>query len=211
MVEVEAFLWIVFYTCEVFAFVLCLIGNLIVSYVMVFKDRLKNPASMYILSTSTADLLVGVITIPFAVLQSFDLRPHGFEACSVLMILTIVVTGESLASMIALSVGRFWAICFPFSYKAQSKRLANGIIIVISWVVPVLTIIPILFDQELEGRFMKTKCTMMTFVNFHTMRIHSVSSCIHTSLMILLYFFMYLKLSKQVCPHFSFKYRQQQS
>lgn len=54
----------VFLVCEVVVFVLSVFGNLVVCYVMIFKHELRKPSSKYILSTSVADLLVGLVIIP---------------------------------------------------------------------------------------------------------------------------------------------------
>lgn len=62
--DVEIIFLLVFLVCEVIVFVLSVFGNLAVSYVMIFKKKLRKPSSKYILSTSVADLLVGLVTIP---------------------------------------------------------------------------------------------------------------------------------------------------
>lgn len=195
--DFENFLLVIFLVCEFTAFALCVLGNLIVIYVMISKERLKNSASMYILSTSIADLLVGFIAIPYGVLQALDQRPHDFEKCFILMSLMMVVSGSTLTSMIALSVGRFWAICFPFSYRNQNTFRLNLIIIAASWITSVMAVMPLFTDQEIRSRFNK-KCTITTFLTFSTFRTHSVTSTIYTVVIILLYFSMYRALTKQV-------------
>lgn len=185
-----------FLALELIIFILCLIGNLLVCYVMVFKENLKSSSSKYIFSMSVADLLVGIIAIPTGGLQAMDFRPHNFEACATLMIMIVLSSGASLTSVLALSISRFWAICFPFSYRNQNTARLDSLIIVTFWILPVLTIFPLLFDSGMRSRF-DNKCKMTTILSFNTMRLQSVFTLMYIALMIVLHYFMYKRLSVQ--------------
>jgi ABC-type proline/glycine betaine transport system permease subunit len=65
--EAKSALLIVFLIFEFIAFVLSVFGNAIVCYVMIFKKNLSKPSMKYILSTTIADLLAGLIAIPIGV------------------------------------------------------------------------------------------------------------------------------------------------
>jgi hypothetical protein len=182
---------------EFVAFVLCVFGNLVVCYVMVYKERLETSSSLHILSTSVADLLVGLIVIPTRVLWFLGPMPYSFEPCLILVVATVIVSGVSLTAVLALSVGRFWAICFPFSYRRKNSRQLNGFIILVSWILPSLSLIPMFFDEKVGSRF-ENKCIMMTVLTFHSMKIISITSLMYSVLMVLLHYCMYRKLSKQV-------------
>lgn len=191
--EVEFF----FLVLELIIFILCLVGNILVCYVMVSKENLKTSTSKYIFSMSIADLLCGVIAIPTGVLQAWDFRPHDFESCSTLMILIVLTSGASLTSVLALSISRFWAICFPFSYRYFNSARLDTVIIVVFWILPVVTMIPLAFDTDMRHRF-DNKCRMTTILNFSTMRLQSGFTLLYIALLIVLHFFMYRRLAEQV-------------
>jgi 7 transmembrane receptor (rhodopsin family) len=194
--EVDTLILVILLVSELVIFILCVFGNAVVCYVMIFREKLKSSASMYILSISVADLLVGLIAIPTGGLQAVHHQPHNFEACLTLLLLVVVVSGASLTSVFALTVGRFWAICFPFSYHSFNTFRLNGIIIAISWIFPVLTIMPLLFDYGIKERF-DNKCRMTTILSFHAMWLQSFSVLMYVALLIVLHCVMYRTLLKQ--------------
>jgi hypothetical protein len=58
-----------FLTVEIITFVVGVFGNVAVSYVIITKKKLRKSSTKYILSTSLADLLSVLITIPIGVLK----------------------------------------------------------------------------------------------------------------------------------------------
>jgi 4-amino-4-deoxy-L-arabinose transferase-like glycosyltransferase len=173
--DIETLILTILLVCELIIFVTCVFGNAVVCYVMIFKDKVKNSASMYILSMSVADLLVGLIAVPTGGLQAMDHRPHNFEACATLLLLVVGISGVSLSF--------------------NTFRL-NGIIITISWIFPFLTIIPLLFDDGIRDRF-DGKCRMTTILSFQTMWVQSFLVLMYIALMIVLHCIMYKTLSDQ--------------
>lgn len=58
-----------FLTVEIITFVVGVFGNVAVSHVIITKKKLRKSSTKYILSTSLADLLSVLITIPIGVLK----------------------------------------------------------------------------------------------------------------------------------------------
>lgn len=54
---------------EAIAFILSVFGNLMVCYVMLYKSKLVGFSSRFILSMSIADMLIGLIAIPTAIVK----------------------------------------------------------------------------------------------------------------------------------------------
>lgn len=54
---------------EVIAFVLSVLGNLLIIYVVTRNKKLSNKSYKYILSLSITDLLIGIYVIPFGVIK----------------------------------------------------------------------------------------------------------------------------------------------
>jgi 7 transmembrane receptor (rhodopsin family) len=195
--KVDSLVVTILLVCELIMFVTCVFGNAVVCSVMIFKEKFKNSSSMYILSMSVADLLVGLIAIPTGGLQALNHRPHNFAACTSLLLSIVVISGASISSVFALTIGRFWAICFPFSYNNLDTFRLNGIIITISWIFPLFLIVPVLFDDGIRDRF-DGKCRMSTILGSRTMWVHSSLFLLYIAVMIVLHCIMYRTLSVQV-------------
>lgn len=54
---------------EVIAFILSVIGNSVVIYVMTREKKLKRKSNIYILSVAVADFLVGIVAIPIGIMN----------------------------------------------------------------------------------------------------------------------------------------------
>lgn len=58
-----------FIIADLIAFVLSVVGNLAVCYVIIKDKKLSRTGSKFILSVSMADFLVGLIVIPIGILR----------------------------------------------------------------------------------------------------------------------------------------------
>jgi len=97
---------------EVLIAVLSVCGNVLVCWAVATNSTLKTATHYFVVSLAVADILVGCLAIPFAVIVSvgIDLDFHGclFLACFVL-----VLTQSSIFSLLAIAVDRYLAIKIP--------------------------------------------------------------------------------------------------
>ena len=111
---------------EVIVAILATFGNLLIVYVFCTNRRLRSFRNYYILGLAIADLLIGVIGVPLAILASFGL-PRNLYGClfTCSMIISCCVT--SIFCLLAVSVDRFWATFNSVSYyNHMSAKIANG-------------------------------------------------------------------------------------
>lgn len=106
--------------CEIFVAVLAVVGNFIVIYVFKKERRLRRRTNYYIVSLAVADLLVGLLGIPFAILSSVGL-PYNLHACLFTVSLLIVLCTISIFCLVAVSVDRYWAILYPMGYSRNVR------------------------------------------------------------------------------------------
>ncbi|XP_012262984.2 adenosine receptor A2b-like [Athalia rosae] len=117
-------------TCEVLVAVSAVFGNGLVITVFARERRLRRRTNYYIISLATADLLVGLFAIPFAILASIGL-PKNFHACLFTVSVLVVLCTISIFCLVAVSVDRYWAILHPMGYSRTVRtRTAIGIICV---------------------------------------------------------------------------------
>lgn len=111
---------------EVVVAVFAVIGNALVTLVFYRERRLRRRTNYYIISLAIADLLVGLLGIPFAILANLGL-PRNLYACLFTVSLLIVLCTISIFCLVAVSVDRYWAILHPMGYSRNvSTKTAIG-------------------------------------------------------------------------------------
>lgn len=106
--------------CEVLVAVCAVIGNALVILVFYRERRLRRRTNYYIVSLAIADLLVGLLGIPFAILASLGL-PTNLHACLFTVSLLVVLCTISIFCLVAVSVDRYWAILHPMGYSRNVR------------------------------------------------------------------------------------------
>lgn len=178
---------------EVIAVVVSLCGNSVVIYVMMSSDRrLRNKTSFYITSIAIADLLssvfVAVLTTNRSILFWNPTVAINPTLCLLLASSLMVLTTVSFLHLLAVSVDRFWAICFPISYFAKTANSTKPIIGVL-WVVgTIIGLTPLL--QDWRGQ----NCALH-FLHYFIQSLLAICSAV---VVIVLYSMIYRALLKQV-------------
>lgn len=110
-----------FYTiCESLVALFAVVGNAVVIIVFRKERKLRRRTNYYIVSLAAADLLVGLLGIPFAVLASVGL-PTNLHACLFTVSLLLVLCTISIFCLVAVSVDRYWAILHPMGYSRHVR------------------------------------------------------------------------------------------
>lgn len=96
------------------------VGNGLVIVAFRRERRLRRRTNYYIVSLAVADLLVGLVGIPCAVLSSIGL-PKDLYQCVFSVSLIVVLCTVSILSLVAVSADRYWAILYPMAYSTNSN------------------------------------------------------------------------------------------
>ncbi|KAF4530541.1 hypothetical protein B566_EDAN016994 [Ephemera danica] len=117
----------VLYTvCECLVAFGAVVGNGLVLLAFKNERRLRRRTNYYIVSLAAADLLVGLLGIPFAILASVGL-PTQLHACLFTVSLLVMLCTISIFSLVAVSADRYWAIIYPMGYSRNVRtRTAIG-------------------------------------------------------------------------------------
>ncbi|XP_032513242.1 adenosine receptor A3 [Danaus plexippus] len=118
---------------EILVAVVAIIGNSMVIHVFRRDRRLKRKTNYYIVSLAIADLLVGLLGIPFAILASVGL-PRNLYACLFTTSLLVMLCTISIFCLVAVSVDRYWAILHPMCYSRNVRTQTAILIISVCWV-----------------------------------------------------------------------------
>ncbi|XP_075217889.1 uncharacterized protein LOC142322694 [Lycorma delicatula] len=123
----------VYYVCEVLVALTAVAGNGLVLIAFRKERRLRRRTNYYIVSLAVADLLVGLLGIPCALLAYIGL-PKQLHACLFTLSLLVVLCTISIFSLVAVSVDRYWAILYPMGYSRNVRTRTAICIICGCWV-----------------------------------------------------------------------------
>ncbi|XP_060812444.1 adenosine receptor A2b-like [Bombus pascuorum] len=119
--------------CEILVAVCAVFGNGLVITVFSKERKLRRRTNYYIISLATADLLVGLFAIPFAILASIGL-PTNLHACLFTVSVLIVLCTISIFCLVAVSIDRYWAILHPMGYSRTVRTKTAIGIICVCWI-----------------------------------------------------------------------------
>lgn len=122
---------VVYTSVEASVAFLATFGNLAVLVCFARERRLRRRlTNYYILSLAVADLLVGVLAIPFAVLTRAGIPHDSPLACVAMLSFIVVLCTVSILHLVAVSVDRYWAILYPLAYqRLASESVVLGVVI----------------------------------------------------------------------------------
>ncbi|XP_014245551.1 adenosine receptor A3 [Cimex lectularius] len=123
----------VYTICEVSVGCLAVVGNTLVILAFKREKRLRRLTNYYIVSLAIADLLVGLLGIPCALLSKVGL-PKQLYLCLTTLSLLVLLCTISIFSLVAVSVDRYWAILYPMAYARNVTSKTAIYIICLCWV-----------------------------------------------------------------------------
>ncbi|KAH8039843.1 hypothetical protein HPB51_009099 [Rhipicephalus microplus] len=144
---------VVYTSVEASVAFLATIGNLAVLVCFARERRLRRRlTNYYILSLAVADLLVGVLAIPFAVLTRAGIPHDSPLACVAMLSFIVVLCTVSILHLVAVSVDRYWAILYPLAYQRLASESVVLSVVIACWLSGfVLGFLPLLGWHDSEA------------------------------------------------------------
>jgi ABC-type multidrug transport system permease subunit len=122
--------------------------------------------------------------------------PHDFRLCLLLNSFLLAVFAVSMFSLLAVSVDRFWAVCYPVTYHVKSTS-STKIIIIFCWIFGILFGFLPVFGWN-SGQF-DNKCDLRVIADFNYLLVVCVAIAFtSTVIIIVLYALIYRAVLKQV-------------
>lgn len=216
--------WILIFV-DLCLFFCSVVGNSVVIYVISRDKKCKNKSNYHILSVACVDLLIAMFAIPadvtevsfkliiqnfqrffarffgdlqfiFFVRQSLFGAPHDFQLCVLANSMLLSLVAVSLFSLLAVSIDRYWAVCYPMTYHVRGPNVTI-MMIVLCWVLGfILGFPPVLGwnNEEFDG-----VCDLRRIVDFNYLLYVCVGTAVTTAIAIfIIYALIYKEVIKQV-------------
>ncbi|NWJ02540.1 AA3R protein, partial [Crypturellus undulatus] len=91
---------------------LAILGNTLVIWVVKLNPALRNATVYFISSLALADIAIGVLVVPLAVVVSLGIRVH-FYTCLFMCCLMVIFSYASVLSLLAIAVDRYLRVKLP--------------------------------------------------------------------------------------------------
>ncbi|XP_054472762.1 adenosine receptor A1-like [Anoplopoma fimbria] len=128
---------LVIYTLlEVLIAVSCCLGNVLVVLALWTSKCLRQPTFCLIVSLAVADLLVGCVAIPLAVVVDGRMKT-SFHGCLFISCVVILLTLVSVLCLMAIAVDRFFRVYVPLRYKRTVTQRHSWLVVAACWVIAI--------------------------------------------------------------------------
>ncbi|XP_073192769.1 trace amine-associated receptor 5 [Lepidochelys kempii] len=138
---------------------LTVLGNLMVMIVVSQFKTLHTPTNFLLLSLALADLLLGLMVLPFSTIRSVESCWYfGDDFCRLHTFLDTVFCLTSIFHLCFISIDRHYAICDPLLYPTKFTVRVACVYIAIGWGVPMIYTFVLLYTNPIEeglGHFLQ--------------------------------------------------------
>ncbi|XP_049321151.1 adenosine receptor A2a-like [Astyanax mexicanus] len=121
------------------------VGNLLVCAAVGLNRKLHTVTNYFLVSLAVADVCVGALAIPCAILTDTGIPRNNLYLCLLMLSVLIMLTQSSIFSLLAVAVERYVAIFMPFRYHSLMTPRNALLVILVTWVLAFLIgLVPIM-------------------------------------------------------------------
>ncbi|NXC74181.1 AA3R protein, partial [Anhinga anhinga] len=126
------------------------LGNILVIWVVKLNSTFQNTTLYFIVSLALADIAVGILVMPLAIVVSLGISIH-FYSCLFMCCLMVVFTNASILSLLAIAIDRYLRVKLPTRYKiiTTEKRVWGAL--GLCWLVSLLAGLVPMFGWNHSG------------------------------------------------------------
>ncbi|KAM9245280.1 LOW QUALITY PROTEIN: transmembrane domain-containing protein TMIGD3-like [Dugong dugon] len=107
---------ITYITAEILVGLCAIVGNMLVIWVVKLNPSLQTTTFYFIVSLALADIAVGVLVMPLAIVISLDIMIH-FYSCLFMTCLLLIFTHASIMSLLAIAVDRYLRVKLTVRFR----------------------------------------------------------------------------------------------
>ncbi|XP_034725637.1 adenosine receptor A1 [Etheostoma cragini] len=114
------------------------VGNVLVVLAVCVNRALRNTTFCFIVSLAVADIAVGVLVIPLAIIISLGFNTQ-FYTCLFLSCLLLIITQSSILSLLAIAIDRYLRVKIPTRYNTIVTQRRAYVAVFLCWILSFLT------------------------------------------------------------------------
>ncbi len=147
MAKIKTFIFITIY---VLAYLIGVVGNGLVVYLIIKVKKLHSITSLFLVSLAAADLLLILICVPVKVIEFLTNNwVFGGFMCKTFHYLHTFTAICSVLNLTAMSLERYFAILHPLKAKIRTTYRRAKIIICLIWLVSFFAAMPVLLGKKM--------------------------------------------------------------
>ncbi|KAM4741227.1 adenosine receptor A1 [Anableps anableps] len=192
-VEPREHMDVVYISIEIAISVASVLGNVLIVLVVYVNQALRDTTFSFIVSLAVADIAVGSLVIPLAIVISLGFRTQ-FYTCLILSCLVLIITQSSILSLLAIAIDRYLRIKIPTRYGDIVTQRRAYMAVCLCWILSFLSgLVPLVGWNNLQpGNFSNSNeivCEFKTVIRMDYMVYFNFFICVVVPLilMIILY------------------------
>ncbi|KAK5872100.1 hypothetical protein PBY51_012831 [Eleginops maclovinus] len=127
------------------------VGNVLVVLAVCVNRALRNTTFCFIVSLAVADIAVGVLVIPLAIIISLGFNTQ-FYTCLFLSCLLLIITQSSILSLLAIAIDRYLRVKIPTRYTSIVTQRRACVAVCLCWILSFLTgLVPMIGWNNLDN------------------------------------------------------------
>ncbi|XP_007567863.1 trace amine-associated receptor 1-like [Poecilia formosa] len=136
-------------------------GNLLVIISVIYFKQLHTPTNTLILSLAVADLLVGMVIFPLSLCFPLSSCMYNVSLfCKIRDSFDTLLSICSIMHLCCISVDRYYAVCWPLTYRSKINGHVVVVMISVSWSVSVLIAVSVVTTRSNDD-----ECKDMCFMD----------------------------------------------
>ncbi|KAM4872837.1 adenosine receptor A3 [Thomomys bottae] len=139
----------IYITMEVFIGFFATVGNVLVIWVVKLNPSLQTTTFYFIVSLALADIAVGLLVIPLAIIISLEIEMY-FYSCLLAACMLLVFTHASIMSLLAIAIDRYLRVKLNIRYRRVTTQRRIWFALGLCWLVSFLVGLTPLFGWHAE-------------------------------------------------------------
>ncbi|KAA3680633.1 uncharacterized protein DEA37_0005247 [Paragonimus westermani] len=157
-------------------------GNFLVILAVILVKKLQTPSNILIVSLAFSDFLVGILVLPFNILDVTNgYWPLNEALCDLYISFDVLLCTASILNLCAISIDRYLVITKPLTYISRRTPCMMAQMIAAAWIISALISIPPNFGWKPD--FVECKCEYSKNVGY---QIYATFSAFYLPLLVMI-------------------------